>query len=79
MLYRSGMASRHRYAGIASVRSSKSIWVTAVIIRKPTNNNAGAVANPGMAVKIGAKKIASRNRKPVTTEARPVLPPSAPV
>ena len=38
--------------------------------------SAGAVANPGIAVKIGAKKIASRNKKPVTTDARPVLAPA---
>lgn len=50
---------------------------TAEIIKKPTNRRAGAVANPGMAMKIGDKKIATRNNKPVTMEERPVLPPSA--
>ena len=46
-------------------------------IKNPTNKSAGAVAKPGIAVKMGAKKIASRNKNPVTTEASPVLPPSA--
>ena len=34
-------------------------------------------SSSGIAQKIGEKKIASRNKKPVTTEARPVLAPSA--
>ena len=38
--------------------------------------SAGAVAKPGIAVKIGAKKIASRNNNPVTMDARPVLAPA---
>ena len=50
---------------------------TAEIIKKPTNRRAGAVANPGMAMKIGDKKMAARNSRPVTTEESPVLPPSA--
>ena len=48
MLYISGMAIKQRYAGIASVRSSKSIFTIADIIRKPTKISAGAVANPGI-------------------------------
>ena len=63
MLYISGMAIKQRYAGIASVRSSKSIFTIADIIRKPTKISAGAVANPGIALKIGAKKIEIRNKK----------------
>ena len=76
MLYISGIAIRQRYAGMASVRSLKSTLTIADTIRNPTKINAGAVANPGIAVKIGAKKIASRNKKPVTTDARPVLAPA---
>ena len=76
MLYIKGMDSRHRYAGIASDRSLKSTSTIAVTIRNPTKISAGAVANPGTAVKIGAKKMASRNRRPVTTEDRPVLAPA---
>ena len=64
------------YAGTASVRSLKSICATEEIIRKPTKINAGAVAKPGIAVKIGAKKIARRNNTAVTTEARPVRAPA---
>ena len=56
--------------------SSKSISVTDMTIRNPTNINAGAVANPGIAVNTGAKKIARRNRKPVTIDERPVLAPA---
>ena len=42
----------------------------------PTKIKAGAVANPGIAVKIGAKKMASKNKMPVTTEAKPVRAPA---
>ena len=77
MLYISGMASIHRYAGTASDRSSKSTPTMADTIRNPTKIRAGAVAKPGMAQNIGEKNMAKRNRKPVTTEERPVLPPAA--
>ena len=77
MLYISGIAKIVKYAGTASVRSLKSMSTTADSIKNPTKINAGAVANPGIAQKIGEKKIASRNKKPVTTEASPVLAPSA--
>ena len=76
MLYARGIAIMHRYAGIASARSSKSIFTTEDTIRNPTKISAGAVANPGIAVKIGAKRMATRNNRPVTTEARPVLAPA---
>ena len=38
---------------------------------------AGAVAKLGMAVKMGEKRMANRNSRPVVTEARPVLAPAA--
>ena len=76
ILYIKGIAMRHRYAGTASVRSSKSTFTIADTIRNPTKISAGAVAKPGIAVKIGAKKIASRNNNPVTMDARPVLAPA---
>ena len=76
MLYINGIAIRQRYAGTASVASSKSTFKIADTIKNPTKINAGAVANPGIAVKIGAKKIASKNKNPVTTDAKPVLAPS---
>lgn len=77
MLYVRGIATRQRYAGIDSVKSSKSILTTALIIRNPTNISAGAVAKPGIAINIGERRIAATNKAPVTTDARPVLPPSA--
>lgn len=55
----------------------KSISTTALTIRNPTKISAGAVANPGIVVNTGANIIAIRNKKPVTTEESPVLPPSA--
>ena len=55
----------------------KSISTTALTIRNPTKIRAGAVANPGIVVNTGANIIAIRNKKPVTTEESPVLPPSA--
>ena len=76
MLYIKGMAMTHRYAGTASAASSKSTFTMADNIRNPTKIRAGAVANPGTAVKIGAKKMATRNRSPVTIEASPVLAPA---
>ena len=59
---------------VASANDAASVIASDV---SATKINAGAVANPGIAQKIGEKKIASRNKKPVTTEARPVLAPSA--
>ena len=43
-----GFAMRHRYAGTASVRSSKSTFTIADTIRNPTKISAGAVAKPLM-------------------------------
>lgn len=53
MLYMSGIASRHKYAGIASVISVNSMLVTVDTIRKPTKIRAGAVAKLGIEQKIG--------------------------
>ena len=64
-------------AGIPSVGSSKSIPFTFFSIRKPTKTRAGAVAQAGIIANTGLKKSATRNRNPVTTEARPVLAPAA--
>ena len=77
MLYINGIAIKQRYAGTASVRSSKSTLTIADNIKNPTKINAGAVAKPGIAVNIGAKKIAIKNKNPVITDASPVLAPSA--
>lgn len=46
-------------------------------IRKPTIISAGAVANEGMAIKMGARNIDSRNSTAVVRAVRPVLPPAA--
>ncbi len=48
-----------------------------VNIRKPTSTSAGAVTTTGMSCVSGASRIATRNSTPVTTDANPVLPPSA--
>lgn len=77
MLYIKGMHSKHRYAGTASVKSLKSMPAADVIIKKPTKIRAGAVANPGIAQKIGDRKMETKNKRPVTTEASPVLAPAA--
>ena len=64
-------------AGKPSVKSLKSILVIDVTINNPTTTNIGAVANEGMAVKIGAKMRATKNSTPVVSAVSPVLPPSA--
>ena len=46
-------------------------------IRKPTIIRAGAVANDGIATKIGAKNIDIRNKTAVVNDVKPVLPPDA--
>ena len=77
ILYIKGMHKIHKYAGIASVISLKSISKIEEIIKNPTKINAGAVAKAGMAQNIGAKKMDSKNKHPLTTEANPVLAPAA--
>ena len=59
MLYRNGIAMIAINAGIASVRSSKSILVTEVSIRNPTTIRAGAVAKEGIARKINVISVPS--------------------
>ena len=49
----------------------------AVLGKKPTTINAGAVANDGMARKIGERNSASTNITAVEIAVRPVRPPSA--
>lgn len=58
MLYMNGIAMMQINAGIASVKSWKSIFVIDVSIRNPTMISAGAVAKDGI-----AKNIGDRNRK----------------
>ena len=59
------------------MRSEKSTLITEDTIKNPTKIKAGAVAKPGIAVKIGAKKMEIRNKSPVTTDDNPVRPPAA--
>ena len=55
--------------------SVKSIFDAMPAMRKPTMTSAGAVASGGMTATTGARNMASRNRIPVTTLARPVRAP----
>ena len=64
-------------AGIAVSILFQSIFATCCIMKKPTTIRAGAVANEGIARKIGEKKRLSRNKPPTTIELRPVRAPSA--
>src|SRR5690606_41930776 len=75
--YVNGIAMIVRKAGIAVLRRRQSRSATPCIISAPTATSAGAVANAGIAVKIGARKSASTNSPAVTTDASPVRPPSS--
>lgn len=68
-----------RYAGIADAKFSLVSFMFVMLpnIRKPTIINAGAVANDGIAVNMGAKSIDTRNKTAVVSAVRPVLPPDA--
>ena len=66
----------HRHEGCATATSPKSIFTICETIRNPTMMSAGAVANAGIAVNTGAKKIARRNSAAVTYELSPVRPPT---
>ena len=77
MLYKNGMAMMDRNAGMASVMSLKSIFVTEVSIKNPTMIRAGAVAKDGIARKIGDRNRDRPKRMAATMDVRPVLPPSA--
>ena len=77
MLYRNGIAMIAINAGMASVRSLKSILVTDVSIRNPTMIRAGAVAKDGIARKIGDNSSDNPKRMAAIREVSPVRPPSA--
>ena len=62
--------------GIAVSISLQSIYFTLLIMYTPTIISAGAVAAEGTIPAIGANRHASRNRRPVTTDARPVRAPA---
>ena len=63
--------------GMATSADFQSMSVTWVIMRKPTNTRAVEAASVGTSSTSGARKVESRKRTPVTTEARPVRAPSA--
>ena len=62
--------------GSASEKLSKSMCVTFVNIQNPTTIKAGAVANDGIARKIGDRNNDNPNKMAVVAEVSPVLPPS---
>ena len=64
------------YAGRAPAISFQSICVMDRIMMNPTMTNAGAVANPGMARKMGAQIRDMRKRRAATMAASPVLAPA---
>ena len=64
-----------RKAGRASEKSEKSILEIFVVIIAPTMIRAGAVAQAGISPARGVIKKHRRNRIPITTAVRPVLPP----
>ena len=67
-----------KYAGMAFtiLSSSNRISFTVPNIRNPTKISAGAVANDGIAMKIGAKNIEIKNNTPVVNAVKPVRPPA---
>ena len=66
----------HTKHGNAFVISFHSILTTCCIIKKPTTINAGAVAKEGIVKNNGDKNKAAKNKIPVVTLVKPVLPPS---
>lgn len=77
MLYAKGIIAIVKNAGIASVKSVKSIFMTGSIMYIPTITRAGAVAADGIRLTSGAKKRANKNSPATVTAVNPVLPPSA--
>ena len=71
------MSTIVRKAGRATSMSSQSMFLTCIIMRKPTMTRAGAAASDGTIAKSGARNVASRKSTPVTTDARPVRAPSS--
>lgn len=76
MEYVNGMMAMARKAGTASPMYLQLISVTDVAIMDPTMMRTLPVAQGGMEAKMGAKKMLMKKQIPVTTEVRPVLPPS---
>ena len=66
-----------RNTGNPSVKSEKSIFVIGSIIKSPKTIKTGAVANDGIAVKIGEKNNDKKYSAAIVIPAKPVLPPCA--
>jgi hypothetical protein len=64
-------------AGRASPIKSQLILVAFSIIMAPTMTRTDPVAQDGMLLKIGAKKMLTKNQKLVAMAVNPVFPPSA--
>ena len=75
--YAKGIIIIVKNAGIASVKSSKSISFIGSIINSPTKTNALAVTAGVIIENNGAKNNAKKNINAVDTAVSPVLPPSA--
>ena len=76
MEYINGIAINAINAEADSAISEKSIFAIAPIIISPTIISAGAVANDGIARKIGDKNSDNPNKAAAVTDVRPVLPPN---
>lgn len=72
-----GMQARTIKAGRASPIKSQLIFVAFSIIMAPTITRTDPVAQDGMLLRIGAKKILIKNQKLVAMAVNPVFPPSA--
>src|SRR5699024_6676331 len=64
-------------AGTAISKRSHSISLSALDIKTPTIINAGAVTSDVITANSGEKNKANKKNPAVTTEAKPVLPPTA--
>jgi hypothetical protein len=72
-----GMHASTMKAGRASPIKSQLILVAFSIIMAPTMTRTDPVAQDGMLLKIGAKKMLTKNQKLVAMAVNPVFPPSA--
>lgn len=71
------MQARTMKAGRASPMKSQLILVAFSIIMAPTTIKTDPVAQAGMLLKMGAKKMLTKNQKLVAMAVKPVFPPSA--
>jgi len=72
-----GMQARTMKAGRASPMKSQLILVAFSIIMAPTTIKTDPVAHEGMLLRMGAKKMLTKNQKLVAMAVNPVFPPSA--